>query len=146
MGILLNIVTTCIRTSDGRREQTTPCRRRSHFCLVPINKCLFSPAPSDQRRGTDVSSKLQEILRRGTNISHKLQEILRRGTNISHKLQEILRRGTNISRKLQEILRRGTNISHKLQEILRRDTNISRKLQEAFGGLRRFPADCRRLP
>ena len=132
MGILLNIATTCIRTSDGRREQTTPCRRRSHFCLVPIKKCLFSPAPSDQRRGTDVSSKLQEILRRGTNISHKLQEILRRGTNISRKLQEILRRDTNISRKLQEILRRGTN--------------ISRKLQEAFGGLRRFPADCRRLP
>ena len=56
MGILSNISTTCIRTSDGRREQTTPCRRRSHFCLVPINKCLFSPAPSDQRRGTEVKN------------------------------------------------------------------------------------------
>ena len=61
MGILSNISTTCIRTSDGRREPATASRRQSHFCLVPINKCLFSPAPSDQRRGTDVSSKLQEI-------------------------------------------------------------------------------------
>ena len=61
MGILSDIATTCIWASDCRRERTTPCRRRSHFCLVPINKCLFSPAPSDQRRGTDVSSKLQEI-------------------------------------------------------------------------------------
>ena len=61
MGILSNIATTCIRTSDGRREPATASRRQSHFCLVPINKCLFSPAPSDQRRGTDVSSKLQEI-------------------------------------------------------------------------------------
>ena len=61
MGILSNIATTCIRTSDGRREPATASRRQSHFCLVPINKCLFSPAPSDQRRGTDVSSKLQDI-------------------------------------------------------------------------------------
>ena len=61
MGILSNIATTCIRTSDGRREPATASRCQSHFCLVPINKCLFSPAPSDQRRGTDVSSKLQEI-------------------------------------------------------------------------------------
>ena len=61
MGILSNIATTCIRTSDGRREPATASRCQSHFCLVPINKCLFSPAPSDQRRGTDVSRKLQEI-------------------------------------------------------------------------------------
>ena len=75
MGFLSNIATTCIRTSDGRREQTTPCRRRSHFCLVPINKCLFCPAPSDQRRGY---GRLQQVAGdhcRATNISHKLQEI-----------------------------------------------------------------------
>ena len=61
MGSLSKIEDGRIETSQCRREQTTPCRQRSHFCLFPINKCLFSPAPSDQRRGTDVSSKLQEI-------------------------------------------------------------------------------------
>ena len=87
MGILSNISTTCIRTSDGRREPATASRRRSHFCLVPINKCLFSPAPSDLRRGTEVRNtstwafrRLSEIRNTSTWAFRHLSEV--RNTSI----------------------------------------------------------------
>ena len=115
MGILSNISTTCIRTSDGRREQTTPCRRRSHFCLVPINKCLFSPAPSDQRRGTAVRNtstwafrRLSEIRNTSTWAFRHLSEVRNTSTWAFRRLSEIRNTSTWAFRHLSEV--RNTSI------------------------------------
>ena len=115
MGILSNISTTCIRTSDGRREPATASRRQSHFCLVPINKCLFSPAPSDQRRGTEVRNtstwafrRLSEIRNTSTWAFRHLSEVRNTSTWAFRRLSEIRNTSTWAFRHLSEV--RNTSI------------------------------------
>ena len=115
MGILSNISTTCIRTSDGRREPATASRRRSHFCLVPINKCLFSPAPSDLRRGTEVRNtstwafrRLSEIRNTSTWAFRHLSEVRNTSTWAFRRLSEIRNTSTWAFRHLSEV--RNTSI------------------------------------
>ena len=111
MGSLSKIGHGRIETSECRREQTTPCRRRSHFCLVPINKCLFSPAPSDQRRGTEITTANGRMVRRGTEITTANGRMVRRCTEITTANGRMVRRGTEIATANGRMVRRGTEIA-----------------------------------
>lgn len=143
MGALSKIGDGRIETSQCRREQTTPCRRRSHFCLVPINKCLFSPAPSDLRRGTDVSSKLQEMsaklwrasatCRRCSPSGDKLPQLAGDVSPSDDDLPQLAGDVCQVTvspRNLQEMFHQVTMVSCNLQEMFHQTTMISCNLQQ----------------